>query len=338
MSIVDSPIYINKLKLENRIALPPMATHKLKEGEKINDDIIKYYSDRSLQGATGLIETEYCYINGIGRAGRSQISVSEDEDIPYLKKLVEAVHQNGDSKIFAQINHAGAWAKPINENDIPLSASSITWRKDQRIPLEMSKEQIEKTIEDFTKAAIRVKKAGFDGVEIHGAHGYLLNQFYSPISNKRTDEYGGSLENRMRLPLEVLCSVRNAVGQDYPISYRFGGLDYCSGSSTIEECLSGAIMLWKNGADLLSISGGHNGYTIVGNNKPGWFSDISELIKKNVDIPVMLTGGIKKVNDAEELLTSAKADIIGVGRALMADSDWSIKALKEIKEKENSSC
>ncbi len=338
MSVVDSPIYINKLKIANRIALPPMATHKLKEGEKINEDIIKYYSDRSLQGATGLVETEYCYISGIARAGRSQISVSEDDDIIYLKKLVDVVHQNGDSKIFAQINHAGAWAKPINENDIPLSASSVTWRKDQRVPLEMSKEQIKMTIDDFTKAAIRVKKAGFDGVEIHGAHGYLLNQFYSPISNKRTDEYGGSLENRMRLPLEVLSSVRAAVGQDYPISYRFGGLDYCLGSSTIEECLRAAIMLWENGVDLLSISGGHNGYIIPGNNKPGWFSDISELIKKNVDIPIMLTGGVKKVSDAEELLSTAKADIIGVGRALMVDSDWSIKALKEIKDKEKVSC
>lgn len=210
-----------------------------------------------------------------------------------MKQIADTVHASSNTKIFVQINHAGAWAKPIDESQIPLAPSSITWKENQNVPQQMSKEQIVETINDFANAAIRVKKAGFDGVEIHGSHGYLLCQFYSPISNHRNDEYGGSLENRMKLPLEELTEVRKAVGNDFPISYRFGGLDYCEESATMEDCLKSAIMLSKNGANMLSISGGHNGYTINGKTEPGWFSIMSELIKKSVNIPIMLTGGIK---------------------------------------------
>lgn len=167
-----------------------------------------------------------------------------------------------------------------------------------------------------------MKAAGYDGVEIHSAHGYLLNQFYSPLTNFRTDAYGRSLENRLRFLLETVQKTREAVGADFPIAVRLGGCDYIDGGSTIRDAAQASVALEKAGIDLLDISGGFHIYMRPGHREPGWFSDMTNKIKKNVTIQVILTGGVRTKEQAEALLTEGKADLIGVGRAMMRNPLW----------------
>lgn len=191
----------------------------------------------------------------------------------------------------------------------------------------LSIENIKEIVSQYADAALRVRKAGFDGVELHCAHGYLLNQFYSPLVNKREDEYGGSLENRMRIVLESIKAVREKVGPDFPIALRLGACDYGFNGTTIEDSVFAAKEFEKAGIDLLDITGGLNGYVRKDVTYPGYFKDASSAIRNVVNIPVILTGGITDVKDAEVLLEEGAADLIGVGRALFADPDWAKRSL-----------
>ena len=220
---------------------------------------------------------------------------------------------------FVQLNHAGS-----NGIDESVSASSVNIpiKKLFKKPRELSVQEILAIEEAFAAAAVRAVEAGYDGVEIHCAHGYLLNQFYSPMTNKRTDDYGGSLENRLRFTVETVTAVRQAVGGDVPVAVRLCGADYLPGGSREEDAVQAAILLETAGVDLLDISGGMCFFMRPGHIEPGFFSSMTEKIKAEVSVPVLLTGGIKKVEDAERLLEEGKADLIGVGRALLKDAYW----------------
>jgi len=183
-------------------------------------------------------------------------------------------------------------------------------------------------VKDFKSAAIRVQKTGFDGVEIHSAHGYLLNQFFSPLTNRRKDEYGGDVYNRIRIHLEIIEEVREGVGEDFPILLRLGASDYIEGGVTIEDSLIAAREFEKVGVDIIDVSGGLSGYQVEGLTGQGYFSPLSEEIKKIVSIPVILTGGITDAKAAEELLLQSKADLIGVGRAILKNSKWAKNAIE----------
>ena len=172
---------------------------------------------------------------------------------------------------------------------------------------------------------MRAKSAGYDGVEIHSAHGYLPNQFYSPLTNRRADDYGGSLENRMRFLMETVRAVRSAVGTRFPISVRLGGCDYMEGGSTIADSVQAATTLQQAGADLLSVTGGMCRYTREGHSEPGYFQDMSSEIKRSVTIPVLLTGGVQTVDEAEALLMEQVADLIGIGRAILKNLNWPVE-------------
>lgn len=203
-------------------------------------------------------------------------------------------------------------------------------RKSDIIPHELTKNEIEDIVNDFKKAASRVKEAGFDGVEIHSAHGYLLNQFFSPLSNKRIDEYGGGVNNRIRIHLEVIKAVREVVGKDFPVLLRLGASDYMEGGSTIEDSKIAAKEFEKAGIDILDVSGGFCGYNVPGVSEQGYFASLTEEIKKVVSMPVILTGGITEAKAAEKLLADGKADLIGVGRAIYKDSKWAERSIKEL--------
>ena len=185
--------------------------------------------------------------------------------------------------------------------------------------------------EDFALAAGRAKEAGFDGVEIHSAHGYLLNQFYSPITNQRTDQYGGSLVNRIRLHIQIIERIRQTVGGDYPLTLRLGVYDGLENGSTMDEAVQACVMFEKAGLDFIDLSGGLNGYLRPGHSEQGYFQDFSEAVKQQVKMPVLLTGGITEAQAAEALLQAQKADLIGIGRAILKDSKWAEKALNTIK-------
>lgn len=320
--LINQPLTVNHTVLRNRIVMPPMATGKAIEGMPSEAQIL-YYKERAK--ATALIIVEHEYVAPEGMASKGQLSMAEDAVIEGYKKLTAAVHENG-AVILAQISHAGGAAK---DTGLPaLAPSPVVLRDNLPLPKEMTQADIDRVIECFTKAALRAKAAGFDGVEIHAAHGYLLNQFYSPLTNHRTDAYTGStMAGRTRLPVEIIQSVRNAVVRDFLIALRFGACDYMEGGSTLQEIPEAARIFEQAGIDLLDISGGHCIYTIKGKTAPGWFSDSSTAAKQAVSIPVLLTGGVKTGADAERLLEEQAADLIGVGRSMMRDPEWAQKAL-----------
>ena len=310
-----------KLELRSRIVLPPMATEKSDEG-LVTDALCAYYKERAENPLIGLIITEHMFISMQGKASKGQLSIASDDVIDGLSKLTDTIHGGGKGiKVFAQINHAGGKADPGLTGEEPVSSSVCDFKYAQS--RELSIDEIHSIADTFAEASLRVKKAGYDGVEIHSAHGYLLNQFYSPLVNKRTDEYGAScMEDRLRFHKEVIEKVRAAVGEDYPIAVRLGGCDYQEGGSTEADAVEAAKLLIGYGADMIDVSGGMNGYIIAGHDYPGYFKDMSAAIKKAVNVPVLTTGGVTKPEEAEELLSEGAADLIGVGRALYKDAGW----------------
>jgi 2,4-dienoyl-CoA reductase-like NADH-dependent reductase (Old Yellow Enzyme family) len=323
MSTILDPMTIRQLEISNRLVMPPMATAKSDENDFVTEAACEYYQQRAKYGKIGLIITEHSYIALQGKAHPGQMSVATDAVIPGFHKLTQVIHQEG-VKVFAQINHAGAAAKSAVTGQAPVAPSAICHPKHpEEMPLEMTVDQIHAVTERFAQAALRVKKAGFDGVEIHSAHGYLLNQFFSPLVNHRTDAYGAqSVENRTRFHCQVIEAVRQAVGSDYPIAIRLGGCDYTEGGSTVADCVEACQRFAEMGVDLIDLTGGMNGYTIPGHSEPGYFREMSIAVKEAVNVPVLLTGGVTTLAQAEELLAENCADLIGVGRALFKNPHW----------------
>lgn len=315
--IFETAISIGSLTLANRLVMPPMQTN-LSERGHVTEELLNYYRERALFSRPGLIITEHSCIAESGRAAEGQLSIAEDARIEEHKRLTDAIHEGG-SRTFVQLNHAGG-----NGVGEPVSASEVNTpgKKRPRRHRALSVEEISAIEAQFAEAAVRSLKAGYDGVELHCAHGYLLNQFYSPLTNKREDAYGGCLENRLRFLLETVACVRSAIGAEVPLAVRLGGADYLPGGSTEEDAVEASRLLEQVGVDLLDISGGMCFFVRPEHPEPGYFSSMTEKIKAQVGVPVLLTGGISRIADAEELLKDGKADLIGVGRALLKDARW----------------
>ena len=320
----------NKMTLKNRLVMPPMATSRSEDNGKVSKGILDYYDEKTKGGYISLVIIEHSFIAQQGKASDKQLSIADNSLVEDLKELATIIHKNG-SKTVMQINHAGsATDNKITGVDI-VGPSAVPNPRTGNLPRELTEKEINEVIESFKDAALRVKNAGFDGVEIHSAHGYLLNQFFSPLSNKRTDQYGGDVLGRIKIHLEIIKAVRNAVGDSYPILLRLGASDYMEGGSTIEDSKIAALAFEKAGVDILDISGGFCGYTVPGSKVQGYFSSLTEGIKEVVSIPVILTGGITEAQAAEKLLLEGKADLIGVGRAIYKDSKWAQDAIESIK-------
>ena len=330
MSYLLKPYENGKIKLKNRLVMPPMATAKSTDDGKITNDILDYYREKSEGGYLSLIIIEHSYVSKDGMASKNQLSVADDSCIDGLKKLADTIHENG-SKAVMQISHAGSLARSeVNENPVGPSPVLNPRKLNDNIPRELTKEDIQVVIGNFRDAALRVKDAGFDGVEIHSAHGYLLNQFLSPLTNKRSDEYGGNIRGRLKIHIEIIKAVREAVGKDYPILLRLGASDYMDGGTTVDDSKIAAQSFEKAGVDMIDITGGMCGFILQDNKEQGYFSPLTLAVKNVVKIPVILTGGITKASAAENLLKEGKADFIGVGRAVMSDSQWAKKAIKSL--------
>lgn len=310
---LNEEISVNHLSIKNRLVMPPMATGKSNPDGSVSDAILRYYDEKSAGGYIGLIITEHCYILEEGKASYGQMSMTASSDVNKIRKLTNVIHKNG-SAVFCQINHAGSHTKTEITGHEVVNVQTVNR---------------ENVIKAFANSARLAKYGGYDGVEIHSAHGYLLNQFYSPLANPEPE-----LEKRIHIHLGVIDAVRKAVGPDYPIALRLGACDYMDGGSTIEDAVRACIKFEEAGVDLLDISGGLCGFVRKDNENPGWFSDASAAIKSNVNIPVILTGGITKAVQAEKLLEEGKADMIGVGRAILMDSKWAENAMGQTKTKE----
>lgn len=329
MALLTQPLLIHSMLLNNRLVMPPMATAKADAEGMITLAILDYYDEKSRGGSIGLIIVEHSYIAPQGKAGPIQMSVADDACLPGLRELAATIQGNG-SKAAMQLNHAGCSTTQEIIGVQPAGPSAVPHPRSGKLCRELSKAEIVSLIDDFAQAARRTRDAGFDAVEIHSAHGYLLNQFYSPLTNLRQDEFGGDSNRRIELHLRVIKAVRRAVGDDYPILLRLGALDYMDGGSTLADCLTAVCAFTAAGVDILDISGGFAGFDIPGLPKQGFFQDVTAAVKKEVKIPVILTGGITEATAAEQLLQDGKADLIGVGRAIMKDSNWAAKALAEL--------
>jgi len=328
MAHVLQPLTVGTLQLNNRLVMPPMATSKCNPDGSVTEDLLAYYAEKALGGALGLVVTEHCFISEQGRNRIGQPSVADDAMVEGLTRLAAILRANG-VKAVVQINHAGAGsAVPghalVGPSDVPSPIGP------GGAPRPLTRDEIAAVVADFAAAAGRVKAAGFDGVEIHSAHGYLLNQFFSPITNRRTDEYGGDVAGRIRLHLEVIAAVREAVGTEFPVLIRLGACDYLDGGTTIEDSVSASREFERAGVDAIDITGGLRGYIRPGHDEPGYFSELSAAVKDAVSVPVILTGGVTEARHAEELLASGVADLIGVGRALLKDSAWAQRAVAEL--------
>lgn len=333
MSMIKTGLVLDKLQLKNRLIMPPMATRSAQTDGKISQKILDYYKEKSDGGYFSLIITEHNFVAPLGRADEHQVSIASDSDIEGLSRLVQIIHKNG-VKAAAQINHTGARGLFGNDNAAPSSinvSDEICKGKSWVAGKALTKEEISCIVSEFADAAVRAKKAGYDAVEIHSAHGYLLNQFYSPLTNHRDDEYGGDIYGRIQIHLEIICAVRDAVGEEFPLLLRLGACDYLEGGSSIEDAVIAAKAFEEAGIDILDISGGLYGYMIKGREQEqGYFSEASQAVKCAVGIPVILTGGITDINAAEEFLQKGKADLIGVGRAVLKDSSWAERSFAAI--------
>ena len=315
--MLETPIKIGSITAKNRLVMPPMRTGKTADGH-VTEELAFYYGERAKYSRPGIIITEHSCIAADGRASRDQLLICSDDMIEGHKRVVDAIHEGG-SLAFVQLNHAGSFG--IDEK-VSASAVNIPSKQDSPLPRTLTVEEIHRLTRLFAEAAARAVKAGYDGVEVHCAHGYLLNQFYSPLTNHRTDAYGGSLENRMRFLLEAVAAVREVIGAGIPLAVRLGGADYLPGGSTEEDAVRASRILEDAGVDLLDLSGGMCFFTRPGHTESGYFSSMTEKVRREVSAPVVMTGGVKTAAEAEQMLAEGKADLVGVGRELLKDAHW----------------
>ncbi|MGD6809072.1 MAG: NADH:flavin oxidoreductase [Candidatus Bathyarchaeia archaeon] len=319
MPKLAEPLQVKGYTLRNRIVFPPMQSGRADFDGSITQKLINFYVRRSAH--IGLPIVEHAYINLLGKIGPKQLGIYEDSLISGYEKLAEGIHSVGAPAI-VQISHAGGVAnKKVIHNQPAGPSSAGKTRKLETCELHAITEQ-------FSAAAERAVKAGFDGVELHGAHGYLLNQFFSPLLNKRDDEYGGSLEKRMRFPLEVTKAVRQSIGTGKLLLYRLGSDDLAPHGTHIENAIVFAQKLVDAGVDILDVSGG-----MCGSNPKqfkqikGYFVPQAQMVKQTVDVPVIGVGGITEPKYADSLVREGKVDLVAVGRALWHDVDWAKNAI-----------
>jgi len=330
MKLFD-PIQLKDVPLKNRIVMASMGTNLADPEGFVTDEMVAYYVERA-KGGVGLIMTELVTVDfPLGNGIERQLSIDDDKYIPGLKRLTDQIHRHG-SKVFIQLNHAGNRAKPqFTRMLTPVSASNIPSSIVNVEPKPLTLEEIENLIDSFGQGARRAKKAGFDGIDLHFAHGYLLCQFLSRLTNKREDEYGGALENRTGFPLKVLERCRREMGRDFAISAKVVGHQYVDGGITLRETKLFCHLLQRNGIDAIQVSGGdpespdHFPVAPMYSGR-GCYVTLAQSIKKTLNIPVIAVGRINNVLLANQIIESGKADLVAMGRAFLADPYFPRKA------------
>lgn len=323
-----SPITINKLEIKNRIAYPALGI-LYSYDRKLNDRYYNYFSEKA-RGGAGIVTVGPVGVDFIG-SGFLILSMAEDEAIADFKKLTNLIRDNGASP-WIQLFHAGAYSHPILiDEKTPIAPSPIFSKYSKTTPREMTIEDIQKVQKAFEKAALRAMEAGFDGVEILGSGGYLITQFVSPLRNTRDDDYGGNFENRTRFPRELIEGVRKALGDDYPLTIRMAGNDFVPGSNTDAQTPEIARVYEKAGVDAINVTGGWHETRVpqLPMELPrSAFAYLAYNIKKAVSIPVMASNRIADPESAEKIIKDGFADMVNLGRVLIADSNWPKKALE----------
>lgn len=332
---------IGPLALKNRIIMPAMATNLAGPEGEVTDHQIRYYEERA-KGGIGLIITEFTSIDyELGKGVVNQLRIDEDRFIPGIHRLANVVHKY-EAKIFVQLHHAGRESNSMLSGGRQIVAPSpVTCEAIGEEPRELTTAEVKGIIHKFVAGAYRCKMAGIDGVELHGAHGYLINQFLSPNTNLRTDEYGGSFENRIRFLEEIITGIKKQCGEDFVVTVRLSVDEFEEGGTDIKLSRKISRYLEKIGVDGLHASAGNYNTMDKVIESPlleeGWRVYLAEEIKKEVNIPVITVGNIRDPKFVESILAEGKADFVAIGRGHIADPDW-VRKVSEGREKEIRMC
>ncbi|SDL94398.1 FAD-dependent oxidoreductase [Bacillus sp. OK048] len=323
---------IGNLTLKNRIVMPPMGTNLAGPEGEVTDQLIAYYEERA-KGGTGLLIVEFtCIDYEYGKGFIRQLRLDDDRFIPGIHRVANAVHNYG-AKVFVQIHHAGRQSNSslINGKQI-VAPSTVACAAVGEEPRELTTAEVKELVNKFVQTAIRCQQAGIDGVEVHAAHGYLINQFLSPEANVRSDEYGGSFENRMRFIEEIIVGIKEKCGKDYPVTVRVNVDDFTEEGIDLQLGKNICRYLEKLGVDGLHIScGTYDSMDKIIESplfEQGWRVYLAEEIKKEITIPVITVGSIREPQFVEDILAEGKADFVAIGRGLIADPEWVNKTLE----------
>jgi 2,4-dienoyl-CoA reductase-like NADH-dependent reductase (Old Yellow Enzyme family) len=327
MAEIFESTVLNGMQLANRLVRSATWEGLATDDGTVTPALLRIYEELA-EGGVGLIISSYLYVQDVGKQANGQIGVHTDGALPGLSDLAQAVHDRG-GKIAGQIVHCGGQADRRQNGGLqPVAPSSVESPGYSVTPSALSIEEIRQVIDDFAAAARRLQKAGFDGIQLHGAHGYLLAQFLSPLRNRRDDEYGGTLENRARFGLEVYRAVRSAVGREFPVMIKLNASDFLDGSTTEEDACFLASALATEGVDAIEVSGGTPGSGKLGAARPdiktpedeAYFLPQADAIRGVApSVPLMIVGGIRSIEVIEEILDSGAADYFSMSRPLIRE-------------------
>lgn len=317
-----TPIRFRNLELKNRWVMSPMCMYSCENGVA-NDFHLLHYGSRA-QGGIGWIIVEATGVVPEGRITNKCMGIWNEEQAEALSKIVKIVHENSESKIGIQLAHAGRKASTWNGKQISLeegwetvAPSPVPYEESERIPHELTVEEIKDLVQRFKEAAVRAIHADFDLIEIHAAHGYLIHQFLSPLSTTRTDEYGGSFENRIRFLLEIVEAVNEVLDDDHPLFVRISGTEYAPNGWNIKDSVALAKILKENNVDLIDVSSGGNIHGVKISLFDGYQVPLAAAVKKDAGIATGAVGLIKTAKQAEEILQNEQADLIFVAREIL---------------------
>jgi 2,4-dienoyl-CoA reductase-like NADH-dependent reductase (Old Yellow Enzyme family) len=341
------PKKIGKLEIKNRFVRSATYEGLATDEGEITEKLVDFYK-KLAEGGSGLIITSYAFIQQSGQANNKQIGVYKDDFIPGLKKITDIIHEHGEGcKVVLQLVHAGRQSHHVKETVAP---SAVLEKFSNKMPREMTTNEIVETIESFALAARRAKEAGFDGVQLHGAHGYLISEFLSPYTNKRTDQYGGNTNNRLRFVEQIYRRSRDLVGDDFPFLIKMNCDDFLEGGITLDESKKITKMLSNIGYDAIEISScmwetvkrkkneigwkptfiPESRMAIGSVNEPAYHLPYAKEIKKGIDIPLILVGGLNSIDLVEEILNKGDADFVALSRPLIREPDLPNRWMKGI--------
>jgi 2,4-dienoyl-CoA reductase-like NADH-dependent reductase (Old Yellow Enzyme family) len=323
-SVLLMPLALGSLTLSNRFVRSATQDYMARDDGEVTDRQVGLFRGLA-EGEVGLIITGHAYVHPLGKAGPNQIAIFDDRFVPGLSRIAEAAHGRS-SKIFVQLAHAGRQTKNKYIGGMPVSPSSVPDPVSKVTPREMTPEEIETLIGDFVRAGLRARDAGFDGVQLHAAHGYLLSSFLSPHTNRRTDEWGGSLANRVRVTVEILRGLKAGTGRNFPVMAKLNTTDFLIDGLTLDDAVAAARILEAAGLDGIEVSGGMAesgkgsvwaGLRTEGNE--GYFVENAAVVKRAVHIPVSGLGGIRTPGVAERFVTEGRMDLVSMSRPFIRD-------------------
>ncbi|WP_211748521.1 NADH:flavin oxidoreductase/NADH oxidase [Paenibacillus sp. Marseille-Q4541] len=323
-----STYQIKGLDLKNRVVMPPMCQYSVTKKDGIaNDWHHTHYVSRAV-GGTGLIIVEMTDVEPDGRITDYDLGLWSDDQVPALAKIVEDVHRHG-SKIGIQIAHAGRKAE---DADVPVAPSPIAFDENSKTPRELTTEEVKGMVEKFRLAVRRAVQAGFDTIELHGAHGYLIHQFQSPLTNKRTDEYG---QDRTKFAIEVIRAAKSEMPENMPLLMRISATEFVEGGYGIEDSIEFSKAYKEAGVDVIHVSAGGEGQ-IAAAGRPGthvaYQVPLARAIKQNVGVPVIAVGRLDDAALANAVVGNEDADLVAVGRGMLKNPYWTLTAAEQLRK------